>query len=468
MTRLLKFMRRGIVIGLIAAVLAAQPTRPAHAFLPAVLVAAVSYIGDQMLELFAGDGKRKGVLLALETELPIMLTTVELKTNENVAKASAAAHQQRRLHEAYKKSEDQLPADVFQANCQVITGLADVNAVRARSQAVSVPLIQETLQHTASAGHILTGRNSLKKAPRPNDAILAVKQEDANHACRYGTENDLKKMQALGCKDDSGNPVTTVEQIRANPYRGRDTQATTLLNAPDFKEDRAYVAALDYCTAMTGNRPLNYAEGRALSEDLGNIRQFLITLSDNAARDLSLGSCAQMLRNMAPLNMNFANVSPALGKVMAYSSVTSTDAGRTSQQVSDAAKDMLKEGLNYQELSAAEAKKKEADYAAAVLKDPNTPPLPPYVIKEQQVSFKQNDEAVYVARWFAPKFSNKLTGKPAQQYSLLLFSRVANLQLMWRQYEELERQTLSEAVTLARMVRGAPGYGDPPPVAARQ
>ena len=444
--RLFKPLRRPMAILLIAAVLTLQPVK-AHAFVQAVLVAAVTYVAQELLSVFTGDGTLKGMLLVLETQLPIVLSTIDMKINENIAKAGAAAHKEQLQHEQYRASAREHPADILQANCQAMTGLADTNAATARSTNVYQRLLLGEQQHLENRGSGLAAGGSAYQRDRSlsTEPLRQITEEYDNHCSRYATENDLAAAIAAKCKKPDGTPITTLADIRSNPYRGAETNAQTLLATQSFNEDRHYLAAADFCYTLTGNQPLNYAQGRALSEDLSNIKQFLVALSDKSARDLSYYSCMGMIARRLPLDSNFAKNDPKLGKLIA-SQTADAPGSRTAADISKAATSYLIAGEGYTQVDASPKVTGEAASGGQQ-----------QLINGQLVSLQQNDEAIYVARFMAPEFANKVKGVQG-----LLVSRVANLQIMWRQYQELERQVLTDAIELARMVRTAPGYGGPP------
>lgn len=448
------FLTRPVAVLLVAALLVTGPAKPAHAFVPAILAAAVSYIGEQLLSALSGTGTIQSVLLAIETELPIIQSTIEMKINENTSKARSILEQERQKRLAYWASMRDRPTDFQQANCQAATPLLDGTQHRQRTDAIDLPLIMGDIRVQNSRGDALAGRNGLSSMvsgrTKTSDDIKARISEANLEACRYGTVNQKALRATLQCP--AGDPP-----IENNPYALADQKATTLFGASAFTEDRHYAAATDYCYALTGHTILPYAQGRAKSENIDNIRQFLVSLSDTAARDISIAACAPLLLNRVPLNVKFAKTDaafqPLLSK-MQQAAASSTTGGRTYEQMDATDRKYLLQSGGYTEVAAAAF---QADGTGAK-----------QLVKGQLLSRQQKDEADYVYRWFDPSFVNKKDGPPTSQLQQLLFTKAANMSLQWRRYEQLELETMNEAVQLAKLVRNAPEYGDPGTAAPTQ
>ena len=443
-------LRRLALLPVLAGVLLTATARPAQAqlFEGATLAAVATWLYNTMSN---GAAALDAVLLAIETELPIIEAQVQMKTETNISMARSAAMQQRFQRQAYWFTMQQLMPDPLQANCQAKTAISDAAVVEDMAPKLNEKIMGLDLNNFENRGGALSGGPSV-------DRGVAVQAEAKHHTCTYGDENDLVKAKADGC------PIQTPEAIKANPYKDADQMATTLTNTQAFDEDKHYTAAMDYCLAMIGNQPLDYAGGQALMAHVENWRQFLVSLSGKAARSMAADTCTNLVGRKLPLDSAFARADPAFARGFT-----------AAEQEMQAGADKGKRGLDDIDASARKYLLDPASGAPYTEIDPKAPKagdLPAgaqnALIKGQKISREQNDIAMYIYRPMAGSTVRGTQGTQNQQMSQLLQSRAANLQLMWRQYASLERQLMFESISLARSVQNAPGFGDPAPSSPNQ
>lgn len=433
---------RALVVLLSAALLTGAPARPAHA---GILEAALSIITAPLTLIFGNTAKLEAVIMVVETKLPVMLTELEFKQKQKLAVALDEAKKMNA-----KKKQDALTKvtntpDLTQAACIASQGGPDMAAqeVVGKNQAQAV---LRQFGNTRNRGAVLGATDDKgKKSNNPTRQQLA----EAQVVCRYGNENDAAAIKQL-CPPGTPAP-------KDNPYKGANKRATTVINTTAFDDDRGFVAGMDFCNAMTGNLPLPYAQGRALTESIENILQFNAAMSDTSTQAMAAYHCLMPVYRKMPIDGKFAKNDPKLqgqlasfkafveNSVITAGDQTDTSAfSRTPANMDKRARTFLMQGGGYTEV----------DPPTIKLDEPG-PGASRQLIKGQMVSTEQFNQAEYIYKWTSKDFMEGVDNGKAIKKANVFITRAYNTQLMWHQYEQLERDVLMEAVALARMTRDA-------------
>lgn len=440
-------LRKSLTILVCAVMLAGLPLREAQAI--PLLDQALKILAIPLTVLFAASGKLEGVIMVINTKLPIMLKTVELKQREKLAIASDENRRKIEEKRQQARTAREIPPDTAQSHCTVFSGGGDVATVQAHGEQRAQTL-QNDFAVMRNRGTVLGGGLS-GRSPSLNP-IRGNISEFRDNTCKYANANDAVAYEKL-----CGKPR---DEARTNPYRAANRTATTLTNTGAFDEDRHFIAAMDFCYAMTGNLPLPYAQGRALTENIDNIYQFNTAMSNYAAQDMAAFNCLYPVFRKMPIDGKFARSDPLFQR---YGDNFTSSVNTAGQNAGDASNNAT-EARSLTNIDArARTFLKDQNAGGYVEIDPRAKQVgqpsadaEQALIRGQMVSTEQLQEAEYLYKWYSGQYTSKVnaTGKSLKLANIYV-TRLYNIQLMWHQYEQLERDVMMEAIQLARLTRQA-------------
>lgn len=430
-----RFLSYTTRVVLLAAVMA-MPAAPARAD---ILGDMLAKLAGPLAAVVGGLNTLQTILMAVETRLPAMIKTVEMKQREKLAQARDAAAKtaaQRRadinsLHESKTGGET--------GACEVVTGGSDL----AKIESTNLPAIQSSVRQAISnASEGLPGEKDYNSGAKVSlDPAKRAADNFKNHAALYATPNEAAMAAKLTGK--------SVAQINANPYAGADKAADTLLGTDSFNEDKHAVAAMNYCQALTGNSSIPYAQGRALAEHIDNIQQFNRALGDYATQSIGQFFCTDPIGRKMPVDQKFPSPTPELVSTLTNfnsygTTVGSADQARKVSDIDVRTRSYLMDpqGGGYVE-GPSEPKTTGQPSLGAQHK----------LIKNQMVSAEQVDEAEFIYKWGSASMNNKFEGSLNMNMANMYTRRLYKSKLLWRQYEQAEHELLLETVALARMTR---------------
>ena len=442
-------------VALVAAVLL-LPMAPARADLLSTLLKPL--IGP-LTSIFGGLNALQGLLIAVETRLPIILKTLEMQDKQKLATALDASRKEAASRRLDAETEAEFQSDYHSGRCIQSTGGQDQAMLAASSGAAQQAAVNndttiyaQTGLSGASAGAVSPGAAKTASV----DPVVRGLSEYQKHICLYGNKNEAA-LAKIDCNTVNSAALPATPD-GTQPYAGADTEANTFVGADSYNEDAHYVAAMSFCYALTGNTAVPYAQGKNLTEHIDNMHQFNRAMGDYATQTIAQYFCFDPLARKLPIDDKFAKNNPLFARQAAsFTAYAQALSGtRSVTDVDKSAREFLMQGGGYKEV-------------APNSKVTGQPSLGEQheLIQGQMVSSEQVDEANLIYKWYDPMVLNKMEGADnnihlGNSYTVRLYKT----QLKWREYENAERQLLLEAVALARMTREQ--MHDPAPVRPTQ